>query len=60
MPGFLDFLLGREGQFKQAPSPFDTHQQQAFPNLLQQGLQGLGTDAIEKKALTDYQKNIIP
>lgn len=55
-----DFLFGREGQFKQAPSDFDPQQQQALQGSLQQGLQGLGTGAIEEQARRGFRQNTVP
>ncbi len=55
-----DFLFGKEGEFKQAPSRFDPQQQQALQSLLPMGLQGLGTDAIEQQARAGFQRQAIP
>ncbi len=60
MPGLSELFFGREGQFRQAPSEFDQPQQQALQNVLQQGIQGLGTDAIENRARQGFQKQTIP
>lgn len=60
MAGFLDFLLGSEGKFRQSLSQFSPEQQNILQNLLQQGSQGLGTEAIEEQARRNYRQNTIP
>lgn len=53
-------FFGRPGQFQQASSSFTPQQQQVLNSLLQQGQQGLGTDAIEGRARRGFQQSTIP
>ncbi len=60
MAGITEALLGRAGEFKQAPPAYSPQQLGAFQNLLGMGMQGLGTDAIEGAARRGYQQQTIP
>jgi hypothetical protein len=60
LTGAKNTLLGEPAHFEQAPSNYEPDQLQARRDILQQGLQGLGTDKIEGAARQGFQKNTVP
>lgn len=55
-----NLFFGQQGGFQEGPSNYNPQQQQAIQSLLQQGMQGLGTDAIEGRARRGFQQSTIP
>jgi hypothetical protein len=51
---------GGPGTFQQSPNKYNPLQQQIIQQAGQQGLQGIGTDAIEGAARRGYRQNTIP
>jgi hypothetical protein len=60
MATFSESLFGSKGRYEQLPSQYNPQQQQILNQLLQQGAQGLGTDAIEGQARRNYKANVLP